>query len=301
MAEERDDAVADEGRASRMPMVRSVERAGRILEALLSSPNGLRLVDLSETLGLHKTTVFRLLHTLVGIKVVRKSEADDRYHWDPLRWMLVARNLRDTASRLDLVHTMLQELVNVTGQTALLSTPDGRQRTMLPAACIVPKAAVRVDITDRPPAPLHATADGKLYLSTLPPSAVAAYLKQDLVSFTPYTITAHAPLLAQLEHFKKQGYAISRQEFVLNAATVSVPVSDERGVMAAGLSLVGPLDQFTEANITRWLGTMRAVSGQLSQLLYPGPGVPSAQKVIGTGGNEVPQNETKFRKNYRVV
>ena len=301
MVQERDDAVADEGRTSQMPMVRSVERAGQILEALLSSPNGLRLVDLSETLGLHKTTVFRLLRTLVGINVVRKSKADDRYHWDPLRWMLVARNLRETGSKLDLIRAMLQELVNATGQTALLSVPDGRQRTMLPAACTVPKAAVRADLTDQPPTPLHATADGKLYLSTLSPTAVAAYLKQNLVSFTPYTITAHAPLLAQLEHLGRQEYAISRQEFVLNAAAVCVPVLDERGAMAAGLSLIGPLDQFTEVSIARWLGTMRALSGQFSQLLYPMLGVPSAQKATAAGEDAVSQNETGFRKNYRVL
>ena len=44
--------------------------------ALVSS-KGLRLVELSEELGLHKTTVLRLLRTLMSMHLVRRS-ADDR-------------------------------------------------------------------------------------------------------------------------------------------------------------------------------------------------------------------------------
>ena len=181
------------------PPVRSVERAGRILEALLTSPHGLRLVELSERVDLHKTTTLRLLRTLVAINVVRKDEDDDRYHWDPLRWMLVARNLRESTARLTLVHELLQELANATGQTALLSTPDIRQRNMPLIASAAPRSSVRFDLRGRTSAPLHATASGKLYLAAQSEENLVNYLSQDLVSFTPQTVTTGSALRAQLD------------------------------------------------------------------------------------------------------
>jgi DNA-binding IclR family transcriptional regulator len=293
--------VATDG-GSHTPLVRSVERAGQVLEALLAAPRGLRLTELSEEVGLHKTTVLRLLRTLVAIRAVRRSEADDRYHWDPVRWLLVARNLHDTASRLDLIRGLLHELANATGQTALLATPDGRQRNMLLVATAAPRSSLRVDLQGRVSAPLHAVADGKLYLSTLPAASLDEYLNQDLVALTPQTLTAGDALRAHLARIRQQGYSTTRQEFLPNAAALSVPVWDEQRAMVAGLNVVGPLDQYTEANLAQWLPQMQVIAKQLSQILYPwrdAGGEPTDEGTISTG-EAISQSETRFRKTYRI-
>lgn len=286
------------------PLVRSVERAVQILEALLTSPNGLRLVDLSEELSLHKTTVFRLLRTLAAMRMVRKDETDERYRWDPLRWLIVASTLQSKSYRLELIEEMLQGLVNFSNQTAILSVPDRRQRAMLKVACVLPTSGVMVDLRNRMTVPLHAVADGKLYLSTLSPEELASYLDRDLASYTPHTVTAAEPLRAQLEEIRRQGYALTRQEFVPNAAALSLPVPDEHGAMAASLALIGPLEQFTEENIAAWLPRMRAVAAELAQVIYslePSVATGSTALVGPPPKQEVAQSETKFRKNYRVL
>jgi DNA-binding IclR family transcriptional regulator len=238
------------------------------------------------------------------MKLVHKDEADDRYHWNPLWWMLIARGPRAAAARLDLVHAMLQDLVNVSGQTAILSVPDMRQRSMIQVACVVPESPMRVDLRGRPAAPLHALAAGKCYLSTLSPAAVADYLKQDLVSLTPHTVTAAEPLLAQLELARTHGYAVAREEYVLGATSIAIPIRDEYGATVGTLSLIGPLAHFTRERIAGWLPLVRSTAGQLLQALHPGAGPmlpPAAESMEGSAKEGVSQNGTRFRKNYRIL
>ena len=147
-AEEDSHAEEAAGRAPRgagapTPTVRSVERAGAIMEALFSAPHGLRLVELSETLGLHKTTVLRLLKTLIAFHMVRRTP-DDRYRWEPLRWLAVAAQVARHSSTYDLVCTRLEEVARASGQSAALCAPDGSARRvmMISATAPSPRASI---------------------------------------------------------------------------------------------------------------------------------------------------------------
>jgi hypothetical protein len=57
---------------------RSLRNAFQLLELLAGSPDGLPLTRLAEHTALPKTTVHRLLHTLVELDIV--SQDEHRYH-----------------------------------------------------------------------------------------------------------------------------------------------------------------------------------------------------------------------------
>lgn len=59
--------------------IRSVNRAFQVLETIAAAPDGLRLHDLSLEVGLHKTTVFRLVRTLVQLGYVRQDGVRETY------------------------------------------------------------------------------------------------------------------------------------------------------------------------------------------------------------------------------
>ena len=59
--------------------VQSVDRALEILDILSSSEISLRLVDISNQIGLHKTTVYRLLSSLCQKGYVVQNPLDQRY------------------------------------------------------------------------------------------------------------------------------------------------------------------------------------------------------------------------------
>ena len=63
-------------------------RAFSVLEVLATTPAGVRLADLSRTVGLHKATVYRLVRTLVLLGYVTQTADGEPYRItepDPLR------------------------------------------------------------------------------------------------------------------------------------------------------------------------------------------------------------------------
>ena len=60
-------------------MIRAVSRAFEVLETQAMAPQDLRLNDLSRQVGLHKSTVFRLLRTLVDLGYVAQAGQRDLY------------------------------------------------------------------------------------------------------------------------------------------------------------------------------------------------------------------------------
>lgn len=59
--------------------VQSIERAFEIIEALAVEPKGLSITQLSQKLSLHKTTVHRILQTLLNRGYVQKDPQTLRY------------------------------------------------------------------------------------------------------------------------------------------------------------------------------------------------------------------------------
>lgn len=70
---------------------RTVSRAFEVLEALAAQPQGLRLHDLSHAVGLHKSTVFRLVRTLVQLGYVRQAYDRDLYALSPAKRLVDVR------------------------------------------------------------------------------------------------------------------------------------------------------------------------------------------------------------------
>ena len=63
-----------------MATVQSIERAFIILERLSEHPNGMQITKLASETGLSKSTVHRLLATLIELQYVKKDTETDRYY-----------------------------------------------------------------------------------------------------------------------------------------------------------------------------------------------------------------------------
>ena len=59
--------------------VRLVERTFDVIEALSLYPNGTSIATLTAETGIHKSTIYRLLNTLISRGYVIKNEATSKY------------------------------------------------------------------------------------------------------------------------------------------------------------------------------------------------------------------------------
>ncbi len=290
-----------------METVRSVERASRLVEALFIAPHGKRLAELSHEVGLHKTTVLRLLRTLVSLGIVRRDPQTDQYRFEPLRWIAMGHFMKESLQRSDLVQRALDSLVEKTNCSAMVIVPSFDKRHTIIAIFSEPDIPVRLRPTNVRLVPIHCSAAGKAILSRLPDKEVSRILAGPLEKMTDHTITDPESLRQEIELARKRGYATCIQGAVEDICGIGVPIVDTRDRAMGGLSIAILGKTITDAQIAEYVPLLQETRDQIVNLLYAHSQHPSeaqrgAEALISSQEKpDVPQNETKKEKNYRMV
>ena len=103
--------------------VQSLERAFSILEAIAGSSQPMSLADLSRSTGLHTSTAFHLIKTLIVLGYVVQDEAK-RYRIGPRLFMQAAGAFNEV-ELVNLAMPHLKRLAKETGETTHLAIDFG--------------------------------------------------------------------------------------------------------------------------------------------------------------------------------
>ncbi len=225
--------------------VQSVERAAAILRAVAAATGpSASATALSETVGLNRTTTWRILATLEQQRLV---SLDRGTGWYSLGFGLI--DLAGQATGAPLTRTarpVLQRIAAQTGETAALAVM--REGVLTYVAEATAGAVVSAGLHGRQIA-MHATSTGKALLAFSDPADLKTLLGLGrggrLHRFTSSTITSLPTLKQELARAREQGYAECRGEFEVTAWGVSAPVLDVGGRPLAIVSVWGPGERLT--------------------------------------------------------
>jgi IclR family acetate operon transcriptional repressor len=240
-----------------------------LVDLVADSDRPLRLVDLVEASRLPRPTALRLLDVLCRAEVLR-ANADGRYTLGPR----VAAWGQSFLDRLDLrsqAVDLMEELVEISGETCFLGVVDRRQVLYL--------AAVNSPQPVRPAArpgfrnPLHCTGIGKVLLSGMSDAEVRELLVGPLERRTENTLTQPDDVLAQIAVVRERGYATDDIENEEGVRCVAAPVRDHTGAVVAGISVSAPAYRFTTGDVHRLAPDVLRVTAELSRRLGA-PGAP---------------------------
>ncbi|MCC6178906.1 MAG: IclR family transcriptional regulator [Chloroflexi bacterium] len=206
-----------------------------ILRLLALHRGGLSLSEIADRIKVGKTTVFRLLGTLVLTGYVSQDSRTKVYSIDYAVLEVAGLVLRGIEAR-SRAGPYLYELARRTGFSAVLGVlRDG-------ASVVVDRVAPRTvrshqsEIGFRVPA--YAAGNGKVVLASLPPSELDAYLEQTRFhAFTERTIVDPAALHEHLAQVRKQGFAITDGEWIPGVRSVSAPIRNFNGDVIAGVGI----------------------------------------------------------------
>ncbi|WP_248963126.1 IclR family transcriptional regulator [Sphaerisporangium perillae] len=216
-------------------MSQSLARALRILADLAEGARSLD--ELASLLGVHKTTVLRLLRTLEQDRFVYRDGAY-RYRLGSRLFALSSRALEQREVR-GVAAPHLARLNQATGQAVHLGACEDGE-------------AIYIDKYDgRHPVrmysriglrmPLHCTAIGKTLLAGMPRAERERVVERiDYHPFTPNSITGPEALLAELDRVTAQGYAVDHAEHETFINCVGAAVRDAAGEVVAAVSISVP-------------------------------------------------------------
>ncbi len=245
------------------PTVQSVDRTLDVLEALSTRRTPTGISDLAHHVGLHVSTVHRLLATLVDRGYVRQDPDSSRYHLGSRIFALASA--ADIHLDLRLVaRPFLERLMRIAGETANLVTYGEGEVVYLEQ--VESMHLVKMFTQPGMRAPLYCTASGKLFLA-FGGDAPKAMLKEPLTRHTANTITSLPALDAQLRQIRRDGYAIDNEEMEEGVRCLAVPIFDRRGDLCGALSISGPTTRMTPARVTTIVNQVRDVAKELSRQL----------------------------------
>jgi DNA-binding IclR family transcriptional regulator len=209
----------------------SIDKALTVLEALAQHS---RLADIAADTGLAKSTVHRILQSLVGWGFAR-PDGNGGYLPGPRILTLAGRVM----NRFDPVRhaaPALRDLRDTTGLPVHFAIRNGDE------AVYVEKLEGRRPYQMRSrigmSIPLHTTAIGKAVLAHLPPAEVTDIVtRTGLTRVTEKSITSVTALHRQLDEARKLGYAVDAGENDPGICCVGAAVFDHTGTVMGGLSV----------------------------------------------------------------
>jgi IclR family acetate operon transcriptional repressor len=283
------------------PVMASVSRGLQVLAAVERSPEGRELGELSRSLGLNKTTVLRLLRTLVAEGALVRDEDSGRYRSDLRSWVSLLPFLGPCLSLLARARGILQAVAEATGGTAAIILPDETGLGCSSPLYAKPLTAVHVDPAGENP-PLHRTAAGKCYLAALPEASLKSYLRRAQPAKGGRAFCRE--LTAELDRVLECGYGENVGEAARGTYAVAVPLRDPQGSVVGGVALALPLTTGSRANVQEFLPHLRTAAASLEELFTdqtweqlvvesPRADRPLASPWVG-GGPESHHESTRF-------
>ncbi len=239
-------------------------RVLQLLELIARLDRPATVQEITERSGLPKATAYRICAMLEGDGFLRRELGNRGLVAGP-RLMALARNLLGGASQAAARHAILAAAARQIGETCNLTVPDGGEMIYLDR--VEAEWPLRMQFPVGTRVPLHCTASGKLYLSSLPPAARQALVASlELEAHTPNTITEAAALGDALDLIRVNRIGTDNEEFLDGMVAVAVPVTDSQGRLFATLAVHAPSLRMTMEQARTHVPVLRDAARHLEAL-----------------------------------
>jgi IclR family KDG regulon transcriptional repressor len=245
--------------------MKSIKSALDILDCFTPDVQEIGVMEIARKLDMHKSKVSRILAALAEGGLLTRSGGNQQYRLG----QKVAELATIFVSNVDLRTFALPWMKNLreeTRETVTLFVPfeDCRICVERLESPEVVKTTSRVGERH----PLHAGSAGKLLLAYLLEEKRKTVIEgTNLKKFTPHTITKKKQLEKEIKRIRKQGFAVSFEEHIPFAASVSVPIKNMFGEVIAALSVSGPAVRFNNEKIEKFIEPVKKTAKSISEEL----------------------------------
>ena len=232
--------------------VPALDKCFSILALMAEAKRPFGFNEIVKNLGLNKSTVFNILHTLNDLSVLEKGP-DALFRLGPRLFIL--GNAAAGGSLIQTVHPYLETINHEFKLSTFFGILSDQEVIIVDKADRAHRIKISSEIGMR--IPIFAGVAGKALLSQLPEADIDEILSETTPKrYTPKTIIDKRAYREEILSVKKTGIAYDREEYIQGLIAVAVPLRTYREDLQAAIWAVGLKQEFREdvmMRITRFL------------------------------------------------
>jgi DNA-binding IclR family transcriptional regulator len=249
---------------------RTVEKALDILLTFSPHNQEMGTLEISEKMGLHKSTVSRLLHVLSRKGFLQQNPKTRKFHLGPSAMTLgVAIRKSLETNLVTIAKPYMEELRDNLQETAALEVFSGTNTVLAHLAEGPHRTNLAGNIGDI--LSVHAAAGAKAILAFSSRRVCDRVLNGTLTRLTPNTITDPARLKGLFQKIRKDGIAFDNEEHDLGTNAVAAPIFDFERNPVAALVVAGPAQRITMDTRSTVVFRLKETALKISEQLYYKP------------------------------
>ncbi len=222
------------------------------------------LSELSHKLEIPKSTMFKLLHTMVAEGFLERNKESGKYR-PGCRTISLSNTVLANSQFSRLAYPHLKSLASRTGLVAHLTCYGHGEVIWL----------MKVEDENQPPlysrvgrrAPAYAPASGKAILAYLDAEQIDKLVGYRWKTLTPKTNTDKDKFLRDISFTKQNGFSFQREEVDLGVASLAVPILDDKQKPVAGISVAGYEPYFNKTRMQDICALLKHTAREVAQYI----------------------------------
>jgi len=227
--------------------IQVAEKLFQVIE-LLAENGPMGIIELSSSLGFHKSTVHRLVSSLQYMGYIRQDGESLKYSLS-LKFLEIGSKILEQTNMASLIHPDLRQLSDRTGETVHLVRREGTEAVYIDK---VESSVSSIRMVSRVGSriPLYCSGVGKALLAELPDSEIEEIWNTSRIrSLTPKTITKFDLLMERIREIRKNGYALDDEENEEGVRCIAVSLYDYHKEPVYALSISAPVSRMGDERI----------------------------------------------------
>lgn len=247
-------------------MVKTVDKALRILEELCKSRNELALSEISKLIAVNKSTTYQILQTLHSHGFVSQNINNSRYSLG-FKLLEFSSKILSSIDVKVVARPYLEALSDQVKETVNLMIVDYSSDHIrgVYVDIIQSSHALRMVATLGAYEDLYISSVGKAILAFQKDEIINAVVSKGLYPRTKNTIIDKIQLIKELEAIRKNGFAIDDEEAEEGIMCIGAPIFDHGGRTVAGLSVAAATTRWNKEKCYSFSGILINTAKEISK------------------------------------
>jgi len=241
----------------------TVGKALQVLDQVASAGGPIKFSDLLEQSAYPKATLYRLLQTLVGERLVQFNETTQSYSLG-VRLVSLAHSAWQQASLAPIARDAIDKLSVEVGETVHLAQLDGGQVLYVDKRNATRPIQMFSDAGKV--GPVYCTGVGKAMLAFLPAIKQRRIIdQQSYYAYTAHTLASAEALRAELAEIRLAGIAFDREEHEPGIICIAAPIKTAAGLVYGGISITTSTQRYNLAALGEFKNSLVATANEIAR------------------------------------